>query len=216
MLELIKHSVIDDFSEDDIRNAKQYFGLSVSVGEFFKPIRIGIEGIPCNLLIDVLNELPAGEYIVDTRVHMLKPGWYPCIPGWHFDEVPRNEKGELDFDEVDPSVEHYVFILDSGTGSLTEFYHEKYTLYKLGLQQIESYGDLNSEIEKFGRKNKEPIANNTLFKFSILDAHRGMPATGSGWRYFFRATKNSKRKPINEIRTQTQVYIPEEKWEAGW
>src|SRR5580700_1237659 len=36
--------------------------------------------------------------IVDTRVHMLMPGWYPCIPGWHHDDVPRTRAdGQPDY-----------------------------------------------------------------------------------------------------------------------
>src|SRR5262245_43743261 len=41
----------------------------------------------------VLAALPADwrscPLVIDSRVHMLMPGWYPCIPGWHLDDVPR-------------------------------------------------------------------------------------------------------------------------------
>ena len=29
--------------------------------------------------------------VIDTRVHMLMPGFYPAIPGWHCDATPRTE-----------------------------------------------------------------------------------------------------------------------------
>ena len=32
--------------------------------------------------------------IIDTRVHMLMPGMYPAIPGWHLDHTPRAENGQ--------------------------------------------------------------------------------------------------------------------------
>ena len=36
-------------------------------------------------------EHDADNYVVDVKVHMLMPGAYPCIPGWHLDFVPRDE-----------------------------------------------------------------------------------------------------------------------------
>ena len=34
------------------------------------------------------------NWVVDTRVHMLKPYFYPAIPGWHGDAVGRGENGQ--------------------------------------------------------------------------------------------------------------------------
>ena len=31
----------------------------------------------------------ADDLIIDTRTHMLMPGWWPAIPGYHHDDVPR-------------------------------------------------------------------------------------------------------------------------------
>lgn len=28
--------------------------------------------------------------VLDSRVHMLMKNWYPCIPGYHHDDVPRS------------------------------------------------------------------------------------------------------------------------------
>src|SRR5262249_36308588 len=41
----------------------------------------------------VLDALPddwrAAGLVIDSRTHLLMPGWFPCIPGWHLDDVPR-------------------------------------------------------------------------------------------------------------------------------
>lgn len=29
------------------------------------------------------------DLIIDSRVHMLMPGFWPCIPGYHLDDIPR-------------------------------------------------------------------------------------------------------------------------------
>jgi hypothetical protein len=35
----------------------------------------------------------SADILVDSRVHMLMPGMWPCIPGWHHDDVPRSRVG---------------------------------------------------------------------------------------------------------------------------
>lgn len=46
----------------------------------------------------ILTDASIGPYIIDTRVHMLMPGFWPCIPGWHHDDVPRErEDGQPDY-----------------------------------------------------------------------------------------------------------------------
>ena len=59
----------------------------------------------------------AEDFIWDVKVHMLMPGQYPCIPNWHFDNVPR-VNGVQDFKLVKPEKPMYLWL--SG-GPLTEF-----------------------------------------------------------------------------------------------
>ncbi|KQV29025.1 hypothetical protein ASE23_11930 [Rhizobium sp. Root73] len=55
----------------------------------------------------------------------------------------------------------------------------------------------------------------SVFKFSPRDYHRAIPATGDGWRFFFRASVNTLTKgPLNEIRQQVQAYLPSQ--DLGW
>lgn len=57
------------------------------------------------------------DFIWDVKVHMLMPNQYPCIPNWHFDNVPR-VNNKQDFDQVKPDAPMYLWI--SGA-PLTEF-----------------------------------------------------------------------------------------------
>jgi len=42
------------------------------------------------------------EIVLDSRVHMLKESWYPAIPGYHFDDIPRETwGGQPDLDSPD-------------------------------------------------------------------------------------------------------------------
>lgn len=45
----------------------------------------------------------------DVKVHMLMPRQYPCIPDWHFDNVPR-ENGVQKFDLIKPELPMYLWI----------------------------------------------------------------------------------------------------------
>lgn len=50
--------------------------------------------------------------------------------------------------------------------------------------------------------------------FGPLSWHRGRPANKQGWRHFLRVTGSNHYTPVNELRTQTQVYLLDEG--AGW
>ena len=53
----------------------------------------------------------------DVKVHMLMPGQYPCIPNWHYDNVPRVNNVQ-DWDRVNLDKPMYLYL--SGH-PLTEF-----------------------------------------------------------------------------------------------
>ena len=57
------------------------------------------------------------DFTWDVKVHMLMPNQYPCIPNWHFDNVPR-VNNEQDWGNVKTHLPMYLWI--SGE-PLTEF-----------------------------------------------------------------------------------------------
>jgi len=62
-------------------------------------------------------EYPVERYVVDSKIHMLMPGQYPCIPNWHYDMVPRDVLGNQDFSMTLPD-QMYLWL---SNGPLTEF-----------------------------------------------------------------------------------------------
>lgn len=58
-----------------------------------------------------------GDFTWDVKVHMLMPNQFPCIPNWHFDNIPRVNNAQ-DFDQVRTDLPMYLWI--SGE-PLTEF-----------------------------------------------------------------------------------------------
>lgn len=71
-------------------------------------------------LVDWARLVPPGlrgNWTIDVKVHMLMPNQYPCIPGWHYDMVPRGVDGKQDFSKI---CDDKMYLWVSG-GPLTEF-----------------------------------------------------------------------------------------------
>jgi hypothetical protein len=67
----------------------------------------------------LLNSFPDDpeEFIWDVKVHMLMPSQYPCIPNWHYDNIPRINN-EQDFSLVKLDKPMYLWVSNT---PLTEF-----------------------------------------------------------------------------------------------
>lgn len=70
-------------------------------------------------LIPLIKTFPENpeDFIWDVKVHMLMPGQWPCIPNWHFDNIPRINNVQ-DYSLIQPEVPMYLWV--SGE-PLTEF-----------------------------------------------------------------------------------------------
>lgn len=151
------------------------------------------------------------DFIFDSRSHMLMEGWYPCIPGWHLDDVPRTRKdGQPDHVYPEYKSKHAMALV--GDASVTSFLQGNFvledildgdgrTIYKVWDEAI------NKALETVPSLEKAAPTNQIIF-FDCETFHRGNPATKSGWRWFGRASWNTKREVKNEIRNQVQVYMP--------
>jgi hypothetical protein len=155
---------------------------------------------------------------IDTRVHMLMPGWYPCIPGMHHDDIPRTRiDGQPNYTEPNYNADHLMGLVN-GDIAPTEFAVGKIDL------EIPEIGSL--VYREWHPKVMEAIENNTLesvsaesykyIQFNNYAFHQGTKAVSSGWRWFIRVSRNTERalNCKNEIRKQVQVYMenPMEGW----
>ncbi len=168
--------------------------------------------------------------VIDSRVHMLMPGWYPCIPGWHHDDVPRTRSdGQPNYDEGQNRSEH-IMLLINGDICPTEF--------ALGVEDFKEpklgrtiYSDWHQEIEARDDVMNWPhipltrvsAPSGRLIRFNDRTWHRGTAAVANGWRFFIRASRYydpdgntiPRGNPrTNEVRKQVQVYM--EAPNAGW
>ncbi len=153
---------------------------------------------------------------IDTRSHMLMPGWFPCIPGWHCDFMETDEDGQQVANSFDAETHHYMYL--SGEPA-TQFLQQRNIDWP---ENRCRWGDVSRKIEEGGNSGLRPyqIGTGQLIRFCGNELHRGMPHTGKTghWRFFFRATsfpEGHKAQGIwtNKIRTQVQVYADSN---AGW
>lgn len=149
-------------------------------------------------------------WIIDSRVHMLMPGWYPCIPGWHHDDIPRSAThGQPNYDNPEYEAMHRMCVI--GASAMPQFLRDEITLDKVENDVV--YKVWNDEINSKVRSTYTADSGDVL-EFGPQDFHRGMPAEKDCWRFFIRASRNTQRHFHNEIRKQVQVYMSE--LEAGW
>jgi hypothetical protein len=151
--------------------------------------------------------------VVDTRVSMLVPGMYPCIPGWHTDDFWRPDGKHTDLLTV-PEAEHLV--LNLGDNSNTVFVDEPISIDVL---PVELLGDrsIHSVIHEVVER-QQPLTltakDSCWYRMWPTTIHRGSAATERGWRVFFRLTGSNHRFAKDEVRSQTQVYVTE--LSRGW
>ena len=176
-----------------------------------------------------IDALPVGwkkDVVFDSRVHMLMPGWYPAIPGWHHDDVPRAEiptgqhfitGGQPDYDNPKYKSEHILGLVNSEICP-TEFALGTCLMPAIPEEEL-IYRKWHTEIEKLIKENTVEVIeakDRTLIYFDCNTFHTGIGARSNGWRWFGRVSRNTYRvnKITNEIRVNCQVYLefPMEGW----
>lgn len=161
------------------------------------------------------------NYCFDSRVHMLMPGWFPCIPGWHHDDVPRSRSdGQPNYENPEFKSKH-ILALVNGDICPTEF-----AVGRVDMPHIPEYSgpvykywhDIVEKDIKEGSLERRSVPSNRLIHFNYHSFHQGTRAVGRGFRWFGRlswdAGYEQGRPHANEIRRQVNVYLenPMEGW----
>jgi hypothetical protein len=197
------------FSQDEIKNEPMLFNCTADVAW-------SLGGPITQAFLDAAEIDGRQDVIVDSRCHMLMKGWFPAIPGWHHDDVPRSGSGDQpNYDTPEYRAKH-AFALVNGEICPTQFAigdcqmprpQNGETTYKVWhpiVQNLVDSGNL---------KLLDSPSNRIMF-FDWQTFHQAQRAKSPGWRWFGRASFNTGRKPTNEIRRQVQVYLefPMEGW----
>ena len=212
-------STVPEFSDFVVKNEPMLFNCDLEHADLL--------GGPITKA--VLNVLPddwkRSDLVVDSRVHMLMPGWYPCIPGWHHDDVPRTRADKQpNYGPGQDRSEHLLLLVNGdiaptamATGSMLFLEPEAgKTIY------AEWDKEVNLAIQN-GLLEKSHIPSNLLVHINDRTWHTGTAAVKNGWRFFIRFSRYfdcdgnviARRNPrTNELRRQVQVYL--DNVNAGW
>jgi len=198
------------FSVEDIKNEPMLFNCSL----------YGASKLGGPLTKEFINLLPSdwkddSVLVIDSRVHMLMEGWFPCIPGFHHDDVPRErEDGQPNYINPSYRAEHVLMLI--GDCCPTEFAIGKsdFPEVPIGDKYYKVWHPMVVDKIKSGELLSVSAPSNRLVYFNDHVWHQGVRAKKSGWRWFIRATRNTNRKPTDELRRQVQVYLesPMEGW----
>jgi len=166
-----------------------------------------------------LDKLPPlhGDWVIDSRTHMLMPGHYPAMPGWHCDGVPRTldwsqgdpkkaSQFQPNLAELDPSVMNFaVTVSDKPNGvSLTKYILNSFTVLVEETPSTNIWSQVSNQVESTLELLDWAADDGKIVRFSMTSLHSAQPAFTQGWRWFFRASPGT---PANEIRKQTMVYV---------
>ena len=207
-------------SNDEIKNETMFFNcdLDFAYNNGGPITRSFIEKLP--------NSWLETDVVFDSRVHMLMPGWYPAIPGYHHDDVPRPPiptgqhfltAGQPDYDNPRYLSEHIMGLVNADIAPTS------FALGKCCMPAIPDghlvYREWHKEVLKLLEEGilKEQFApDRQLIYFDWQSFHTGTKCVKNGWRWFGRVSRNTDRtKSItNEIRRNAQVYLefPMEGW----
>jgi hypothetical protein len=169
-----------------------------------------LDGLPEDWKLD--------DVVLDSRVHMLMPGWYPCIPGWHHDDVPRSTPTKQpNYADPEYRAEHLMGLVNAQLAP---------TKFACGRAEV-SEPDINTTIyKKWNDEIEEQVKSFWLsqvsarsgeyIQFDCDSFHTGTKAVGNGWRWFTRLSRNTNRVKFitNEVRHQVQVYMEDPT--QGW
>lgn len=209
---------LSEFSQEEIKNEPMFFGASCEFA-----YRNG--GQITKAFIEALCNLDATkEWIVDSRVHMLKSGWMPCIPGWHVDDFYRPKDFDGQSDVWSQPRDHRIHVMAvNGIDCFTEFLAPGacFNFEKSDIEKGETVHGAGNRIINTASLFRKFVKNGEGIQFDTHDWHRGVVATKDSWRHLIRASyfveglnKETSRPVADEIRNQVQVYLPA--YEAGW
>ena len=171
---------------------------------------------------EFLNLIPdewyEGPVVIDSRVHMLMKGWYPCIPGWHHDDVPRTRSdGQPNYNPGQVRSEHIIALVNADVCP-TEFAlgDASFTEPPIGATIYEKWHHDVELLLHNGKLRSATYQSGQLVLFDDRTWHQGTAAVRDGWRFFIRVSRYKNANGIrvdrgnprtNEVRRQVQVYM---------
>lgn len=205
----VRGSFSEVWTQNVIKNEVMFFNSDLNFAfENGGPItRHFIDNLPS----DWANANP----VLDSRVHMLMKNWFPCIPGFHHDDVPRSTPtGQPNYINPEYRSEHLLGLVN-GDICPTIFIHDTVNVSEPNFNILQ-YQQWHKDIDAQPSLKRIEAESGKYIQFDCDAFHTGSKARGNGWRWFIRLSRNTDRQKniTNEIRRQVQVYMenPIEGW----
>lgn len=202
-----------NWTDDEIKNEPMLFNCSLDFAETHGgPIT---KTFLYQLYDRAWYSYSSNDWVIDSRVHMLMKGWYPCIPGMHHDDIPRSTvSGQPNYINPEYKAEHVLGLVNADIAP---------TQFALGEIDLDIptegiiYKDWHPKVMQAiddGTMQSYSAESGKIIEFNSESFHQGTRAVSAGWRWFIRVSRKTHRKPTNEIRRQVQVYLehPMEGW----
>lgn len=163
------------------------------------------EAIESLLAMQVYCEANNIHIVIDTRSHILMPGFYPAIPGWHADAYPRAKYGEQPNLELGNRNNYHIvaFQSDQDDGVSRTLFSKHGTSTTMDVDNKHVWQSVHSQFK--GETQSE--LDGEILKFSQATLHNAQAAHTKGWRWWIRVSCFYK-PPENTVRRQVQVYAP--------
>lgn len=181
----------------------------------------------CLEVAPIVGDRP--HVFVDTKVSMLMPGWWPAIPGWHTDGVPRKVMGTDNVYSSTASGPPSLWAqLDRHRDGYSPRYHTIHvgndcpTEFVDGLLHLpidhgedeEMYAEMTRKINSYTTLRKLRAPEGVWMSWDWWNIHQATQATERGWRLLIRVTESDAPPAERDfVRAQNQVYVPRE---FGW
>lgn len=203
-------SKLPHFDQGTVKNEPMFFRSNFAFAHF--------NGGP--ITKSFLEALPhdfrsADDLVIDSRVHMLMAGWWPCIPGYHHDDVPRTRSdGQPNYINPAYKAEHCLALIGDCCPTQFALGQAEFPEVPIGGIYYKEWHPLVVAKINSGELEKFDCPSERLVLFDWHTWHQGTKARHKGFRWFIRATKNTGEKPSNEIRRNANVYMeaPMEGW----
>ena len=199
-----------DWTDLEILDEPMFFNSSVEYAY------LNGSSITRNFLDSLPPSWKGQDVVFDSRVHMLMKGWYPCIPGWHHDDVPRSTPNKQpNYINPEYKSKHILGLVNADIAP-TEFASGCCELTVPENNIYKEWHDIIENCVMTGDFALSKAQSGVLYQFDWLTFHQGTKAVKNGWRWFGRVSKNTDRSNniTNMIRKQVQVYL--ERPMEGW
>ncbi|UJJ22092.1 hypothetical protein [Erwinia phage Virsaitis27] len=211
--------LVQGFTQNDIKNAPGLWNASVDVAMNFGGAITQAALASMNLGMDY------NHITVDVKTHLLQPGMFPAIPGWHTDGVPRGgsmspARGTPNIfkQEEGRSPRYHLMVL--GCDCPTMFVKNRNIELNVPCQPDGSLYKRVSEQMARTRRHLETyeVIPGIIYEWDWWELHTAQAARSAGWRYLIRVTESDYLEPqkdLNEIfRKQQQVFVTSDQF--GW